>query len=89
MERKELSKKIYDEYLFNGYDMTEDRLRSLVDVFEKLIKKCPNAIDVDIFFDRIREGYYGMLYKPPSDLVGKFNKFISEINSRPNYYNKL
>lgn len=89
-EKKRVLKNIADsvksEYDFNDYLIDPERLKSMSELIYQIAEKYRiDEVNLMDFFVNLHEGKYGTLYKMPSDLIGKFNKFVNEKNTERQY----
>jgi hypothetical protein len=72
----QISNKIVDLYDFHSYEVPKERIVELT----KLILKAEPGItedEVDLFFEKVKLGEYGTLFKAPSALMNMFQQHRS------------
>jgi len=76
---KNIADLIKSEYDFNDYLIDPERLKSMSELIYQIGEKYKvHEFEIMNFFVDLHEGKYGTLYKMPSDLIGKFNKYVNE-----------
>ena len=78
-----IAKRVKFEYDFNDYEIKPDKIKEISElIFNISLKYHLSEITINYFFIFLHEGKFGTLYKMPSDLIGKFWKYIDE-NKNP------
>lgn len=67
---------VKDIYDFNEYEISKEKVKEMTEIiYDLAIITKININQVGTFFNDLRFGKYGMVYRAPSDLISKFYKY--------------